>query len=405
MYVLEIKKDIFWIGAIDFNKRNFHGYSQSPLGTTYNAYLIKDQKNVIMDTVACDYAEVMLQRLVRVLPPENVDYFVINHTEKDHAGALPILFERCRPEKIFISAMGKKFLEAQFDTSAWPLQVVKTGDSVNIGSRSIHFVETPMLHWPDSMMAYIPENKLLISNDAFGQNIASTERFSDQVNSAYLLAAVKEYFYNIILPFSPLVLKTLDSLETMQLDIDMIAPDHGLILRGRDQVTNMLTIYRELAGQKTPCRALILYDTMWHSTERMADAIAEGFDAEGVPYRIMQRSMAHHSQVMTEMADCGAFVAGSPTHNNNMLPGLSEVLTYMKGLRPRNRIGAAFGSYGWSGEAPGLIHDWLLSMEMEMPVKPLKLRFVPKHEDLCQCHDLGVTVAKALKAKSGEALI
>ena len=399
MRALEIKKDIFWIGAVDFTKRNFHGYSQSPLGTTYNAYLIKDQKNVLLDTVDCHYAKVLLCRLAHALPPEKVDYFVINHTEKDHAGALPMLFERCRPEKIFISAMGKKFLEAQFDASAWPLQVVKTGDSVCIGSRSIHFIETRMLHWPDSMMSYIPEDKLLITNDAFGQNIASSERFSDEIDSSRLLAAVKEYYYNIVLPFSPQVLKTLDALEAMRLDIDMIAPDHGLIARGRDQAAAMLAAYRSLAEQKTSCRALILYDTMWHSTERMAAVIAEGFADEGVPCRIMQCSTAHHSQVMTEMADCGAFVAGSPTHNNNMLPGLAEVLTYMKGLRPRNRIGAAFGSYGWSGEAPKHIHDWLASMEMEMPAEPLKLHFAPKHENFCQCRDLGITVARALKTK------
>lgn len=401
MHTLEIKKNIFWIGAVDFAKRNFHGYSQSPLGTTYNAYLIKDQKNIILDAVACDYAEVMLCRLAQVLPPEKVDYFVINHTEKDHSGALPVLFERCRPEKIFISAMGKRFLEAQFDTSSWPLQVVKTGDSVSIGSRSIHFIETRMLHWPDSMMSYIPEDTLLVSNDVFGQNIASSERFSDQIDSAFLLTAVKEYYYNIILPFSPLVLKTLDALEAMRLDIDMIAPDHGLIVRGRDQVAGMLAAYRALAEQKTPRRALILYDTMWHATERMAAAIAEGFAAEGVPYRIMQRSVVHHSQIMTEMADCGALVVGSPTHNNNMLPGLAEVLTYMHGLRPHNRIGAAFGSYGWSGEAPKLIHDRLASMEMEMPAEPLKLHFAPKHEDFCQCRDLGTAVARSLKTRTG----
>ena len=361
MKPVELAKDIFWIGAVDYNKRNFHGYSRSPRGTTYNSYLVRDEKNVVFDTVDNDYAGTMFCRLAKLMPLDKVDYIVVNHTEKDHAGALCQLVER--------------------------------------GKRNIHFVETRMLHWPDSMVSYIPEDKLLISNDAFGQNIASSERFSDQYDRCVLEKAIKEYYYNIVLPFSPQVLKTLELVAALKLDIEMIAPDHGLIWRGKDDCKYILDTYRALAEQKPKQRAVIVYDSMWGSTGIMASAIASGLEDEGVPVRIIDIQKNHHSDVMTELADCGAVIVGSATHNNNVLPGIADVLTYMKGLRPLNRVGAAFGSYGWSGESPKIIQEWLASMNMDMPADPVKCLFVPKHEGLSQCVALGKTVAEALKAK------
>lgn len=399
MKPVELAKDVFWIGAVDYNKRNFHGYSRSPRGTTYNSYLIRDEKNVVFDTVDNDYAGTMFCRLAKLMPLEKVDYIVVNHTEKDHAGALCQLVERCRPEKIITSPVGKRFMEAQFDTTGWPIEVVKTGDVINIGKRNIHFVETRMLHWPDSMVSYIPEDKLLISNDAFGQNIASSERFSDQYDPDVIERAVKEYYYNIVLPFSPQVLKTLDLVASLNLDIEMIAPDHGLIWRGKEACAYILNMYRAMAEQKPQKRAVIVYDSMWGSTGIMASAIASGLEDEDVPVRLIDIQKNHHSDVMTELADCGAVIVGSATHNNNVLPGIADVLTYMKGLRPQNRVAAAFGSYGWSGESAKIIQDWLASMNMELPADPLKILFVPKHEGLAQCVALGKSVAQALKAR------
>lgn len=399
MKPVAIAEDIYWIGAVDFNKRNFHGYSRSPEGTTYNAFVVKDEKNVVFDAVDSHYEGTMLCRLAKVMPLEKVDYIVVNHTEKDHAGALPELVARCKPEKIFTTVMGKKFMQAQFNTEGWPIETVKTGDVVNIGKRNIHFIEMRMLHWPDSMASYIPEDKLLISNDAFGQNIASSERFSTQLEREHLSRAVKEYYYNIVLPFSPQVLKTLDAVAALGLDIETIAPDHGLIWKGKDEVEFILKTYREMAEQKPEPRALVVYDSMWDSTARMASAIASGLEETGVPTRIIDMRTNHHSDVMTELSRCGAVVAGSPTHNNNVLPSMAALLTYMKGLRPQNRVGAAFGSYAWSGEAATLIHEWLTSMSMEMPADPLRVCFVPKHEELAECHKLGKTVAETLLAR------
>ncbi|KAF5085926.1 Rubredoxin-oxygen oxidoreductase [anaerobic digester metagenome] len=398
MQPVEIKKDIFWVGFVDYDHRDFHGYSRSPDGSTYNAYLIKDEKNVLLDTVASGCEGTLLCRMAQVLEPEKIDYIICNHMELDHAGALEAIIERCKPEKIFVSQTGLKSMAGYFDCKDWPVQAVKSGDSINIGKRTIVFQETRMLHWPDSMVSYIPEDKLLVSNDIFGQNIASSARFVDEFgDDGEYTRRVKEYYFNIVLPYSPMVLKTLPVVE--KLDIDMIAPDHGLIQRGEKAVRGIIDMYRAMAEQKPQQRALIFYDTMWESTETMAYAICSGLEENNVPTRIMSVKQNHHSAVMTELADCGAVIAGSPTHNNTVLPLMAAQLTYMKGLRPLNRIGGAFGSYGWSGEGPKFLHEQLASMNMEMPAEPVKCNWRPDHEALKACHQMGVTIAETLKKK------
>lgn len=400
MQPLEIKKDVYWVGAVDYASRDFHGYSLSPQGTTYNCYVVKDEKNVLFDTVKQEHADVMMCRLANLMDPLAIDYIVVNHVELDHSGALPRLIEACKPEAVFCSPMGQKAIEAHFKGwEKWPLKVVKSGDTLSIGKRTIHFLEMRMLHWPDSMASYIAEDKLLISNDAFGQNIASSERFADEIDPAALDHAMTEYYHNIVLPYSPQVLKVLAQIRELGLGIDMIAPDHGLIFRGKDAVQYALDSYKRFAEQKPCKRALIVYDTMWHSTQKMAYAIAEGLNSVGVPSRIMDMKDNHHSAVMTELARCGLVIAGSPTHNNGIMPLMAAMLTYMKGLRPQNRIGGAFGSFGWSGECVKVISDWLQGMGFELPVDPVKTKFVPDHDALGQCFAMGKALGEALIAK------
>lgn len=398
MQPVEIKKDIFWVGCVDYDHRDFHGYSRSPEGTTYNAYLIKDEKNVLVDTVSPGLAGTLLCRLAKTLPPEKVDYIICNHMELDHQGALAQVVERVKPEKIFVSQTGLKSMQGYFAGKDWPVVAVKSGDSINIGKRTIVFQETRMLHWPDSMVSYIPEDRLLISNDIFGQNIASSARFTDDFgDDAELNKRIKEYYYNIVLPFSPIVLKALPVVEG--LDIDMIAPDHGLIFRGEKAVRGIIERYRTMAEQKPQQRALVIYDTMWHSTEHMAYAVVSGLEENGVPARLMSVKENHHSAIMTELADCGAVVAGCPTHNNGILPNMAAQLAYMKGLRPQNRVGGAFGSFGWSGEAPKQLQEALASMQMEMPAEPVRCNWAPNKDAYRACHELGKVVAECLKKK------
>ena len=399
MKAVEIKKDIFWVGAVDFGCHNFHGYSIAPKGTSYNAYLVKDEKNVLFDTVQAHEADAFIAHIQQILELEKIDYIVVNHLELDHAGCLARLVECCKPEKIFCSTMGLKSMAGYFDTTGWPVQAVKSGDSINIGKRNIQFLETRMLHWPDSMFSYIPEDKLLISNDAFGQNIACSCLYSHEVDPGVLNTAIEEYYYNIVLPFSQQVLKTVDEVTKLGLDIDMIAPDHGLVFKGKDEVNKIIKKYVELAEQKPQKKALIFYDTMWHSTEELAYAIGDGLKEAGVEYRIMFLKNHHHSELMTELAKCGAVIAGSPTHNNTVMPLVSAMLTYMKGLKPQNRIGAAFGSFGWSGESPKQIQEILESMKMELPAEPLRVSFKPKAAELHAARELGKSVGTALVKK------
>lgn len=401
MQPIEIKKDIFWVGIVDFDHRDFHGYSRCPDGTTCNAYLIRDNKNVLVDTVQPGWANAMLCRIGNVIDPEKIDYIICNHMELDHQGVLEEIIGRVKPEKIFVSQMGLKSMAGYYAGKNWPVQAVKSGDSLDIGSRRIIFQETRMLHWPDSMVSYIPEDKLLISNDIFGQNIASSMRFTDEYDDQWEFEhRIKEYFYNIVLPYSAIALKALPVVES--LDIDMIAPDHGLIHRGHKACKFIIDMYRKMAEQKPQKRALIFYDSMWKSTEKMAYSVCRGLEENGVPCRIMSVKSNHHSAVMTELADCGAVLAGSPTHNNGIMPLVAAQLCYMAGLKPQNRVGGAFGSCGWSGESPKILQDRLAEMNMEMPAAPVKCLWAPTHEVYKACRGLGEAVAIALKKKCGE---
>ncbi|MBC15900.1 MAG: MBL fold metallo-hydrolase [Desulfovibrio sp.] len=399
MRPVEIKEGIFWTGVVDWNRRNFHGYSISHKGTTYNNFLIKDEKVALIDTVAEEFWGAMQCNLAHVLGPEGkIDYFIINHLEPDHAGCLALAVEKYQPEKIYTSPMGQKAMQAHFHYKDWPVEVVPTGTEISLGKRTLQFVETRMLHWPDAMLTYCPEDKIAFTNDAFGQNWATSERFADQVDRTFLEDLMKTYYANIVLPYSPVVLKTLKALEEMNLDIDMICPDHGLMFRGKEECKWVLDKYVEFAEQKPKKKAVIVFDTMWHSTENMANAVASGLADEGISVRVMSMKSNHHSEVMTEIFDAAAVIVGSPTHNNGILPLMADMLTYMKGLRPQNKIGAAIGSFGWSGECVKVLTQALEEMGMDI-VDPIKVKHVPTHDTLVQCYQQGKDIAAAIKAK------
>lgn len=394
MPAIEIKKDVFWVGAVDFNLRNFHGYSLARRGTTYNAYLIGDENFTLVDTVASSFTSEMLHHIRQVVDPSTIDTIIVNHVEPDHSGALKKIVEEVKPERIVCSPMGKQTLIEHNHPQDWPYQVVKTGDSISLGRRTVQFLETRMLHWPDSMFSYIPEDKLLFSSDAFGQNWASTERFDDEVDLNALLKESSHYYANIVLPFSNLVQKVLAKVGEMGLDIDMIAPDHGLIWRSHPD--KILAAYDAYSRQEPQRKAVIVYDTMWRSTEMMANAITEALVERGVSVKPMHLKAFHHSDVMAEVIDSAAVLVGSPTHNNSMMPLVADVLTYMKGLKPVKKISAAFGSYGWSGEAVKHITGRLEEMKFDIVQTGVRSKYVPGHQQLAECKQLGYAVADAI---------
>lgn len=391
MQSTEIKNNIHWVGAVDWGVRDFHGYS-TPEGSTYNAYLVRDEKTVLFDTVKKPFAGELVRRISEVIDPQAIDYIVVNHVELDHTGALPEIVELVRPEKIICSSQGKKALLAHFHREDWPYEVVKTGDEIGIGSRTIRFIETRMLHWPDSMFSYIPEDRLLISQDGFGQHWATSERFDDEVDASELMYQARKYYANILLPYSPMVQRLLADVKGQGLEIDMIAPDHGLIWRSG--VAGIISAWDEWSRQVTTDKALVVYDTMWQSTHAMAKAVAEGLQAEGIGVKVMSLDACHRSDVITELLDAKAVVLGSSTLNNNMLPRMADLLCYMKGLRPASKVAAAFGSYGWGGEAVKLINAAFEEMKFDVIDPGVKANYVPTEEDLARCAELGRSVAR-----------
>ncbi len=392
--VVEIKKGVHWVGAVDWHVRDFHGYSVNK-GSTYNSYLVLDEKVTLFDAVKKPFKSDMLHNIYRVIEPSKIDYLVVNHVEPDHSGSIPEIIEMTKPEKVFCSSRGKKALLDHYHREDWPYEVVESGQEIPIGKRTITFLETRMLHWPDSMFSYIKEESLLISSDAFGQHWATSERFNDQVDSSELMAHAVKYYANILLPYSGLVQKLIAEVKKMNIKIDMIAPDHGLIWR--DNPLQIVEAYDKWSKQGCKRKALIIYDTMWHSTEMMAKAIADGLIESGISIKLMNLAADHRSDVITEMIDSKAVILGSPTLNNGMLPRMADMLCYMKGLRPINKFGAAFGSYGWSGEAVKQIVKSLEDMKMKLFGAGINLQFVPNHEGLKKCVDLGREIGAAIK--------
>ncbi len=394
MAPLAIKDDIYWVGAVDWNIRDFHGYSTFK-GTTYNAFLILDEKITLVDTVKYPLRRELIERITEIIDPSRIDYLIVNHVEPDHAGAIQEVVDLIRPEKIFCSAMGKKGLLAHQRPADWPYEVVASGQTLSLGRRCVSFLETRMLHWPDSMFSYIPEEKLLLSSDAFGQHWATSERFDDEVDASELMAHAAKYYANILLLYSPLVQKLLAEVNRLGLAIDMIAPDHGLIWRG--DPGRIVAAYDRWSRQETAAKAVVVYDTMWQSTETMARAIAEGLIEAGASVKVMSLQFNDRSEVITEVLDAQAIICGASTLNNNMLPRMADLLTYMKGLKPAGRIGAAFGSYGWSGEAVAQINQYLEDTKIQLADPGLRVNYVPTAEDLQKCRELGRKIGDQIK--------
>lgn len=392
--LVEVKKGINWVGAVDWTIRDFHGYSTNK-GTTYNAFLVLDDKITLFDTVKKPLKNDLLHNIYKLIEPSKIDYLVVNHVEPDHSGSVAEMVDIIKPEKIFCSPKGKQALLDHYHREDWPYEVVGTGQEVSLGKRTVQFIETRMLHWPDSMMSYIKEDALLISSDAFGQHWATSERFNDQVDSWELMVHAKKYFANILLPYSQLIKKLIADVQKMDLKIDMIAPDHGLIWR--DNPLQIVSAYDEWSKQVAKQKALIIFDTMWHSTEMMAKAIADGLVENGTSIKLMDLCADHRSDIITQLLDAKAVIIGSATLNNGMLPRMADMLCYMKGLRPVGKIGAAFGSYGWSGEAVKLITKSLEEMKIKVLSPGLSLQFVPDHEGLRKCVELGREIGKAIK--------
>ena len=352
---VKISEHVCWVGAIDWTIRDFHGYL-TPRGSTYNAYLILSDPVTLVDTVKAPFREEMLARIA--------------------------------------SVMGTKALKEHFRLDR-EIIALKDGESLNLGKLKLTFLETRMLHWPDSMVTYLHDDALLFSQDGFGMHLASSERFADQIPTDILAGEAASYFANILLLYSPLILKLLERVGKLNLPIKIIAPDHGPVYR--QNLDWIFQSYARWAAQKPTGKAVVVYDTMWQSTEKMARTIGEGLAAGGAGVKLLPLKSTHRSSVATEILGAGALLVGSPTLNNGLFPTVADCLTYLKGLRPQNLAGAAFGSYGWSGESVGEIEGIMKDMKINLLSEGLKVKYVPDREALEKCFDLGKLVAEKIK--------
>lgn len=394
----QIAENVYWVGAVDWNVRNFHGY-QTGRGSTYNAFLVIDEKVTLIDTVKAPFFNEMLARIRSVIDPEKIDYIISNHAEPDHSGAIVSAIEAIHPEKVFASPLGEKALRAYYGADL-DLTVVKTGESVKLGKGTFSFIETKMLHWPDSMVTYLDTAKILFSQDAFGMHLAGSKLWADEYPEFVLDYEGRKYFANILNVQSAKVLDLLNALPGLNLDIAVIAPDHGPLWR--KNLGWILDLYRDCAEQKPAPRALVAYSTMWHSTEKLANAIADGIRSTGVTVEVADLAVNDRSAITTEVARSGALAFGAPTMNNQMFPAMADVLTYIKGLRPKNKLGLAFGSFGWSGEGAKQIAAELEAMNIPQPVPMFQVKYMPTEADLEKAFESGAALGRALLASVAE---
>jgi flavorubredoxin len=389
---IELAPKVYWVGAIDWTIRDFHGYLTED-GSTYNAYLIVDDHITLIDTVKKEFVPEMLARVAEIVDPAKIEYIVSNHVEMDHSGGLPEVIARVQPAKVFCSPRGKDGLSRHFK-QAWPLVEVKTGSELSIGRYNLAFLETPMLHWPDSMMTYLKEEQLLFSSDAFGAHLASSERFDDDLPASPLNypRQLKKYYANILMPFGGLITQLFGKIAQLGLTFKIIAPDHGLIYRKNPGW--VLAAYQHWAAGEVEPKALVIYDTMWHSTELLAEAFTAGLMDAGVETQMHHLRRTHASDIITEVLEAGLLLFGSPTLNNQMFPTMGEFLTYLKGLAPKNKAAAAFGSFGWSGQAVGLINQEIEAMKLKLAHEGFKVKYIPDPEELAAARALGEKLAR-----------
>lgn len=393
-----IKPDIYWVGAIDWAVRDFHGY-MTPNGTTYNNYLILDEKITLLDTVKHDFSEIMLDNVSQLIHPSKIEYVIVNHIENDHATSLDRIMAFAPNATIYITEKGKKGIARFFDISSWNIKTVKTGDTLNIGRRNLFFIETPMLHWPDSMMTYIKEDKILISQDGFGQHLATSARFDDDfiecASISELEEAVIDYYANILMPFGSIIKNKVAEIQKLGLDIEMIAPDHGIIWRA--DPGKVLNMYIDMASGKSNLSVAIIYDTMWHSTEMMTFPLMRGIREEGVDCKVIKLRATPMSMAIKEFWKARGTLIGTPTLNNKMFPSVAEFLQHVAGLRPKDRITGAFGSYGWGGGAVKEAYEWLKAMKLQTVEPGVEALYRPAPEDDQKCYEFGKEFARKVK--------
>ena len=389
--------NVDWVGYVDWNVRDFHGYSTNR-GATYNAYLVRDEKTALIDAVKDLFADQLLENVAALTELSEVDYVVCNHAEPDHSGALPQVMAALPNATLLCNRKCVEGLSGHFDTSGWEIRLVATGDAISLGKRTLQFIETPMVHWPESMFTFVPEEKLLFSMDAFGQHYATSQRFDDEVSLWTAMEEAKAYYANIVMPYGGRVAAVLK--KAAALDVDVIAPSHGVIWRS--YAGKILEAYRRWSAGRPEPKVLVIYDTMWDSTGRMARAIHEGASLSGVQAVLIHIRRWDLTRIAAEVLDAAAIAFGSSTLNREMMPMAGAVLTYFKGLRPPGKAGFAFGSYGWGRGGPEAVNECLKAMKWEIVRDPLTVQYRPTPDVLDACRAAGKALGKKAREMAAD---
>ena len=385
---LEIKKDIYWVGSVDWNIRDFHGFTV-PRGVSYNAYFINGDEPTLIDTVKAGFGKELLHKIACITDPANVKNIIINHIEPDHSGSFEEVLKACPKAKIYASEIAKIGLERYYNFER-DIIVVRSGDEITVSGKKMQFVEIPMAHWPDSMVSYLPEERMLFSSDAFGQFFASSERFDHELDTPpYEAASV--YYANIIMPFNHYVVKTVEALTKYDVKPEMILPDHGIIWT--KHIPDIFERYVSWATGTCAKGALILYDTMWRSTEIMSEKLYDEITKRGVSVKKLKLRNTPLSEVVNAIMHSKVILIGSPTMNDTIFPSIGTLLAYIQGLNPGpNRLWGAFGSYGWGGGAVDHIIKFYKENQYEIVADPVEAKFRADQEDIDKLVELAESI-------------
>jgi anaerobic nitric oxide reductase flavorubredoxin len=355
--------------------------------------MILDQKTVLVDTVKHTFSKELSDNIEEVTDFDNIDYIIVNHVEMDHSSSLPVIAEKAKNATVVCSEKGKDAITCHYGDK-FKIQTVKTGDTLNLGDHTLTFVEAPMLHWPDSMMTYVNPDKILMPNDAFGQHLASSQRFDDEVDEHILMEEAATYYANILMPLGPLITRKIQEITQLGIAPTMIAPSHGIIWRSNP--SRIVNAYLQWSEGKAKRKISIVYDTMWGSTDKMARTIADGAASQGVEVKLLKLRATDVTEVVTEILDSKAVIVGSPTLNNQMFPTLGHFLTYITGLKPKGKTWSFFGSFGWGGGAVRGMTETARKAGFEVHEPGVEVKYVPGKEDLQKCFELGKQIASEI---------
>jgi anaerobic nitric oxide reductase flavorubredoxin len=388
MGAVPVSDGIWWAGGIDWNLRDFHGF-ETPRGTSYNGYVVKGRDKVaLVDTVKTPFVDEQLYRISTIVPLDQVDYIVVNHVEPDHNSGLRKTMEAMPQAKVVATKMGVAGSHA-YHGDDLAIDVVGADDVIDLGGKTLHFLPAPMVHWPDSMFTYCPESATLMPNDAFGQHIATSSRFADEIGMDVAIQALGEYWANILSPLVGQIEKALGKIGERGWAPEVIAPSHGVIWRGADQIGTAWQRYTEWDRHYTCPKIVIAYGTMWHSTDMMALAIADGVAEAGAVAKVFDLGVTPVSWATYQLLEAKALLLGSPTLHHGMLHTVSGYLTYLEALKPAAKLAGTFGSYGWGGGAIKDMGERLERVGMEQPLEPLGMKYKPSAEELEACREWG----------------